>query len=98
MAGQPIGAWARLDLPLEQASDALQTPSGRSDFTYPETEVSIHQDDFAASHDLVAHNQIDWIGNVPVQLHHIAGPKIQNLSEGHFPAAETERGFEFNVE
>ncbi len=52
----------------------------RCNFGYTQTEIPIDQNDFAACNDLVADNQIDGIGHVAIQFHHVAGAEFKDFS------------------
>ena len=60
--------------------------------------VAVHQHHLAASHNLVAHDQVHRIGDMAVQFDHVARPQIENLAQRHLPRAKTQRGLELDIE
>ena len=84
--------------PSEEASDALQAFSRRSDLADAKAKVAVDQHHLAARHNLVADDQDAGIGDMAVQLDHISRPQIEDLSERHLPAAEAQGGFKFDIE
>ena len=85
-------------LSLEETSDALQPLLRLSYLGHPQAEVAIHQHYFAAGHDLVAHNEVDSVGDMAVELHHVSRSQVENLAQRHLPAAETQGGLKLDVE
>ena len=73
---------------LEEASNTLQPLLRRGNFGDAQTEVPIDQNHFAARHDLVADDQVNGICDVTVQLHNVAGAKVENLAQRHLAASE----------
>ncbi len=70
----------------------------RRHLRYTQTKAAVDKDNFAAGDNFVSNQEIDRIGDVAIQFHHVAGAEFKNLSKGHFAAAKTNCGLKFNIQ
>jgi hypothetical protein len=64
----------------------------------PQSEFTLNQHNLSAGDYFVSDDQVDWIGNLPIERNHSTRTDLQQLRQRHLPRAKSYVGFELDIE